>query len=202
MDYQQQDSQEFLRFLLDGISDDLCRKNIHNSATNTVLQASKSNKILPVLPNVISTNNNHNNTTNSSHNSEYDDSHDKNIIIDGTVSFSKKTIPERLRLETTKSRNEINDEVVSVSNIKKNRIQSDIELSKRLNIDVDNKSTDVDDIDESGQVKIERNGNIQSGNRRKVVNKASIVANQSAHSEQIDDIQKADKESQAAWYFL
>ena len=26
MDYQQQDCQEFLRFLLDGISEDLCRK--------------------------------------------------------------------------------------------------------------------------------------------------------------------------------
>lgn len=34
MDYQQQDSQEFLRFLLDGISEDLCRKHSQDDHSN------------------------------------------------------------------------------------------------------------------------------------------------------------------------
>lgn len=35
MDYQQQDSQEFLRFLLDGISEDLCRKNSQDDSKDS-----------------------------------------------------------------------------------------------------------------------------------------------------------------------
>lgn len=61
MDFQQQDSQEFLRFLLDGIAEDLCRRkqdpppksNNQNSppaSTSSTPARSKSNSILPVLP--------------------------------------------------------------------------------------------------------------------------------------------------------
>jgi hypothetical protein len=56
MDFQQQDSQEFLRFLLDGMSEDLCRRKIEQKSNNNnnnnalVVSKSRSNSILPVLP--------------------------------------------------------------------------------------------------------------------------------------------------------
>jgi hypothetical protein len=57
MDFQQQDSQEFLRFLLDGMSEDLCRrkpeqktKEVPSSSHIVNAPKSKSNSILPVLP--------------------------------------------------------------------------------------------------------------------------------------------------------
>jgi hypothetical protein len=63
MDYQQQDSQEFLRFLLDGMSEDLCRKHselapatavsasISNASASVTSPASvRQSSILPILP--------------------------------------------------------------------------------------------------------------------------------------------------------
>ena len=62
MDFQQQDSQEFLRFLLDGMSEDLCRRKPDppaNMKSNNQISPpppvltpvrSKSNSILPILP--------------------------------------------------------------------------------------------------------------------------------------------------------
>ena len=56
MDYQQQDSQEFLRFLLDGMSEDLLRRQpVNKSNSNNSSPAAKTNPnssptILPMLP--------------------------------------------------------------------------------------------------------------------------------------------------------
>lgn len=57
MDFQQQDSQEFLRFLLDGMSEDLCRKHSEQESITSPPAPSKSDaksisspSILPMLP--------------------------------------------------------------------------------------------------------------------------------------------------------
>jgi len=55
MDYQQQDSQEFLRFLLDGMSEDLCRKHSEQQESNIAGESTTSPGLnlrssLPLLP--------------------------------------------------------------------------------------------------------------------------------------------------------
>ncbi|KAJ1408048.1 hypothetical protein B484DRAFT_456427 [Ochromonadaceae sp. CCMP2298] len=54
MDLQQQDSQEFLRFLLDGIAEDLCRKHSNRDAGAAQGQASRrgGGVLLPMLPQI------------------------------------------------------------------------------------------------------------------------------------------------------
>jgi hypothetical protein len=118
MDYQQQDSQEFLRFLLDGMSEDLCRKHseLVPASSNSTASASvaspsstRQQSILPVLPN---------SPLGGSAATDFSrtapagsvqlDAHEKRLLVSSSASNSPMTVnarvhasaPQRLREET------------------------------------------------------------------------------------------------------
>ncbi len=133
LDYSQQDSHEFLRFLLDGLSEDLCRRC--NLQTTTVASVGKTNS-----NSALSSGNNDGNNGNNTNN---------NVTI---PSKELKKSPSRLRqqLEDKVKKSRDNFEVWDTINTSSN--QSSGNNNKRSQ---NNNNNEVEDDEDLGEVSAE-----------------------------------------------
>lgn len=121
MEYQQQDSQEFLRFLLDGMSEDLCRRRPNATTTKLASSASTTNTTLQILdcgspernelqtsPNIIRSS-----AVNLPNlpNSQQDNNQPQSSPNEHQI--AKRNLSQRLRLETQTMRQSDSNEKIS-----------------------------------------------------------------------------------------